>query len=318
MKSTYHDYLNSLTKEQLVELIHKPYERRGEYPAISKRKIALRISYDGESYKGVQYHKHLKSIHDYLQNALTIAELGDNLVFCGRTDAGVSAISMVVSIEVNSRLDNPNRTYEATSEDKREYPYDVILNMFLPEDIRVTGWAPVPDNFNARYDCIQRHYRYFFVLNGMDLNKMNEAVEQIGKMDDFYFLSTHSNPKAVYKRKLDYIAISRVEQSKLTSNEGLYYLDIKAGGFLHNMVRKIYWVIQRCGKGGGFTLNNVEIADPGPLVFVEGIYKNKLNFIGNRYNEMQFKKEADKARIKAEIAELRLRKCTIDKNRIEE
>lgn len=31
-----------------------------------------------------------------------------------------------------------------------EMDYPSVLNRALPEDIRVTGWAPVPDDFSAR------------------------------------------------------------------------------------------------------------------------------------------------------------------------
>lgn len=303
MKSTFLDYLNSLTKEELVSFIYKPFYKHQEYPAISKRKIALRLSYDGRNYRGVQHHKHLRSVYDCLQNAINVLEIGSDIVFCGRTDAGVSAINMIVSLAINSRFENPNRGYRRTEEDKKEYPYDVILNMMLPEDIRVTGWAPVPDNFNARFDCIQREYKYFFILNDMDLNKMNEAVEKIKNMDDFYLLSTHSNPKAVYKRKLDDI---RIIKDNDTVSDDLYYLNIKASGFLHNMVRKIFWVIKMCGKGGDFKLNNVEIADSKPLVFVGAKFKENLEFGGNKYNKELFRKEYENDKIKMAISKLRL------------
>ena len=42
-------------------------------------------------------------------------------------------------------------------------PYTVILNRLLPDDIRVLGWAPVDYAFNARFGCLHRTYRYFFV-----------------------------------------------------------------------------------------------------------------------------------------------------------
>lgn len=318
MKSTYFSYLNSLNKEELIELIYKPFQKYGDYPAISKRRVALRLSYDGKNYKGVQHHKHLRSVHDCLQNALEITGIGNGIVFCGRTDAGVSAISMIVSADMNSRISSPNREYNIVEEDYTEYPYDVILNMHLPEDVRVTGWAPVPDMFNARYSCIQRWYKYFFVLNDLDLERMYTAVEVIGKMDNFYGLSTHSNPKAIYKRSIDEIKIEKVnmiterrDTKELSmfetgNNEGdLYCLDIKASGFLHNMVRKIFWAVQNYGKCNELMTENVEIADARPLVFVGAKYEEDLNFIGNKYTVQQFKDELDIIRAKSAIAKLK-------------
>lgn len=347
MKNTYYEYLQSLNKEELIRLVYSPFEQIQTYPGISKRRIALRLSYHGENYKGVQHHKNLYTVFGCLQNALKLTEIipeESKIVFCGRTDAGVNAISMVVSLDVHSRISNPNRTFQLEESDYEEYPYDVILNMMLPEDIRVTGWAPASDDFNARYDCVQRQYRYYFLLNNLNMRLMEEAVDKIGKMEDFYELSTHSNPKANYKRKLDYIKIVKVENDdiknkivkvenedikntdnvmivdemnklKITTShnikdysDDLYCLEIAAPGFLHNMVRKIFWVIQNSGKGNGIILRNVEIAPPEPLVFVGAKFKENLNFIGNRYNKILFKREEELSRIKHAISKLRLEK----------
>ena len=51
----------------------------------------------------------------------------------------------------------------ATGVTDGEVPYTVILNRLLPDDIRVLGWAPVDYAFNARFGCLHRTYRYFFV-----------------------------------------------------------------------------------------------------------------------------------------------------------
>lgn len=377
MDNTYYDYLQTLSKGELIDLIYKPFKPNRQHTGISKRKIALKLSYHGKNYSGVQCHKHILSIGECLQNALNITGLGYKFVFCGRTDAGVSAINMVVSLDAISRLENPNRTYDIIDSDYDEYPYDIMLNRILPDDIRITGWAPVPDEFNARYDCIQRHYKYFFCLNQKNLYLMEEAAQKILKMDDFYCLSTHSNPKVSYKRKIDEIKISKVNipiyfplitknnltgsvsdlssdiksidlnervnpaiklsnesqhewQKQRTKNlriqynetktesrtieDDLYCLDIKARGFLHNMVRKIFWVIENCGKGHEFSLKNVEIADAYPLVFVGCKFKNKLNFIGNKYNTHQFKKEEERSRIDSAICQLRYHVFDLDLN----
>lgn len=375
MRSTYYEYLRTLSKEELVNIIYKPFACHGSYPAVSKRKIALRISYNGSKYHGIQRHKFLKSVGDCLQNALELTGLGQcddsdgksRIVFCGRTDAGVSAVGMVASLVVGSHLKSPNNSFELGDDDFDEYPYDIILNQLLPEDIRVTGWAPVSETFNARYDCVQRHYRYYFLLNGLNLDRMREAMDRILGMDDFYLLSTHSNPRAEYRRKIDEMEIFCVDEdggligtrqfssetldetgrfadcmpenpendienlesahsqflykprtgnkkskqgelgSRSSEHHGdLYCLEIKAHGFLHNMVRKIFWVVQNCGKNNPFSLTNVEIAKPHPLVFVGARFKNKLNFTNNKYNEPHFRNEEEYARIQHAISRYRL------------
>lgn len=106
---------------------------------------------------------------------------------CGRTDAGVSAFGQVIGVRVRS-----NRPLPVKPEDGKEVPvegdeaaegdevvegggmvefddakdelqYCQILNRLLPRDIRALAWCPnPPPNFSARFNCQQRHYRYFF------------------------------------------------------------------------------------------------------------------------------------------------------------
>ena len=49
---------------------------------------------------------------------------------CGRTDKGVSACGNVISLNVRSNLNG---------KDKKEFPYMLMLNGYLPDDIRILG-----------------------------------------------------------------------------------------------------------------------------------------------------------------------------------
>lgn len=117
---------------------------------------------------------------------------------CGRTDKGVSAFGQVIAIRVRSNR-RAKRT-EITSTERKadgddgdsdlvasselpeinadelghevnpafnsisdELPYISILNSILPSDIRVLAWCPnLPDDFDARFSCGERRYKYFF------------------------------------------------------------------------------------------------------------------------------------------------------------
>lgn len=50
-----------------------------------------------------------------------------------------------------------------------EIDYIGQLNRTLPANVRVTGWAPVPDSFSARYSTAYRVYRYYFNRRGVDI-----------------------------------------------------------------------------------------------------------------------------------------------------
>ena len=50
-----------------------------------------------------------------------------------------------------------------------ELDFPLMINRVLPQDIRVVGWAPVPVSFDARFSCVYRTYKYFFMRQNMDL-----------------------------------------------------------------------------------------------------------------------------------------------------
>ena len=44
-----------------------------------------------------------------------------------------------------------------------ELPYMAMLNSVLPPTIRILAWCPdPPPNFDARFSCRERQYKYFF------------------------------------------------------------------------------------------------------------------------------------------------------------
>lgn len=47
-----------------------------------------------------------------------------------------------------------------------------MINGVLPDDIRVLAYAEADENFNARYSCNNRTYKYFFLESGMDIQKI--------------------------------------------------------------------------------------------------------------------------------------------------
>jgi len=156
---------------------------------------------------------------------------------CGRTDRGVSAFGQVIGIRVRSNRRLPETT-ESSDEDvaaqasqtetstpaesetteptkpfdgrEDELPYMQLLNRVLPPDIRVYAWCPdPPPNFDARFSCKERRYKYFFTnpsfgpvpgASGLyssatdqstmregwlDIDKMREACKELVGLHDF-------------------------------------------------------------------------------------------------------------------------------------
>ncbi|EEQ83104.1 hypothetical protein NCER_100100 [Vairimorpha ceranae BRL01] len=306
MKNFYLQYLKTLSKDKLIYLIYNPYRKQKAINHVSYRTIALLISYHGEKYRGLAECKDGDSIGNRIKNALLLSTLADHIVYAGRTDKGVSAIGMVASVKIKSLLRENTSRYFLNDDDNHEFNYQAILNNYLPEDIRVIGWAPVEDGFSARFTCIKRKYRYYFtnpfvkIKNQIrlkyDINKMEEMCQKILTLKNFYNLSKHSDKSARYNRTVDICQIIK---------EGdLYYLDIQAKSFLHNMVRKIFWVLEMAGKDENFDWEKIGTSDPQNLVFYEAVFPVNLCFLKSNNNIDAITKDYNTCLAKQKIVKL--------------
>ncbi|ORY45791.1 pseudouridine synthase [Neocallimastix californiae] len=168
--------------------------------------------------------ENVETIESHLFNALNTAKLIKDRESCrynrcGRTDKGVSAFCQIVSLCVRSNLpanhidvftwkelmeddksmeidnsindiDNSVSRDESNKNGKKdnkneELAYVTILNRLLPPDIRIISWSPVDKNFNARFHCTYRTYKYFFPAQRLDIPLMQKAAQKFIGVHDF-------------------------------------------------------------------------------------------------------------------------------------
>jgi tRNA U38,U39,U40 pseudouridine synthase TruA len=67
----------------------------------------------------------------------------------------------------------------------QEVDYAHSINKLLPPEIRVMGWADIPDSFSARFSATIRGYRYFFPRRELDVVAMREAAGRMVGGHDF-------------------------------------------------------------------------------------------------------------------------------------
>src|SRR5438105_2947848 len=121
------------------------------------------FSFLGWDYQGyVVQEDTLETVEHHLFNALHKTKLIEsretsNYHRCGRTDKGVSAFCQVVSIDVRTKLFQgkgvfAQEDYAGTDTGcTEEVPYCLMLNKVLPDNIRCIAWAPVEQEFSARF-----------------------------------------------------------------------------------------------------------------------------------------------------------------------
>lgn len=86
------------------------------------------------------------------------------------------------------------------SKSQQDLNYVKMINSNLPEDIRILACSEVAEDFNARYKCIAREYKYFFMRNLLDVEKMRDACQYfIGEHDFRNFCKINPTNSLDYK-----------------------------------------------------------------------------------------------------------------------
>lgn len=286
-----------------------------------ERQIALRVAYIGWNMKGFTLQDTSEeTVEGHLFQALEKAKLikdrkDCHYSLCGRTDAGVSGIGNVVSVRVRSICPEGIGSIpkESAASKEEELNYMQILNGILPNQIRITQIAYVPPEFNARFDCKTRSYRYFFHLGEKKLELMEEAAHSLIGEHDFRAFCKFSpeNTKHCVRR------IDSIEFGQAWDN--MWYFQIVGSGFIWHQIRCIASILFFVGDGFEKPeivndLLNIEkypgrpsyaIADPEPLVFWMAEYDDSIEWkceedIASRVNQ-NFSKQLAEVELKAAV-----------------
>ncbi|KAG6408507.1 hypothetical protein SASPL_131520 [Salvia splendens] len=199
---------------------------------------------------------------------------------CGRTDKGVSSVGQVISLSLRSNLKETSTSNgysaEISAEEScdGELDYVKILNRALPNDIRIIGWSPAPTDFNARFNCLSREYKYFFWRENLNIMAMESAGKRfIGEHDFRNFCKMDAANVHNYRRYITSFEIfscnERFKSNPEPSNSGLgrihhghiyvcqlrygddelWAMKIKGSAFLWHQIRCMVAVLFMIGQG---------------------------------------------------------------------
>ncbi|ELA47503.1 tRNA pseudouridine synthase A [Vavraia culicis subsp. floridensis] len=168
-------------------------------------KLLLKIAYDGRKYHGLIDQPEQNTVYSQIRSAMHRLKLPHSIkIECsGRTDKGVSAANMVLSLPID-KLGS----------------YDVMFNNVLPDDIKVKEYAIINSDFSARFDCTRRVYRYFFHCENVDeYERAGKALKEglnSGKFHirDFCTKSVERN----FIKKMKKQSLSRMNDGDVVSN----------------------------------------------------------------------------------------------------
>lgn len=206
--------------------------------------LKLTIKYDGTAYHGWQRQPNGITVQEVLEDALEkVFKKRIVVTGCSRTDAGVHAAMHVSNFMCDTSIP--------------VHKIPLVLNQYLPSDIRATECVVEKDDFNARYHTVEKTYRYR-ILNSehndpflgryawhypikLDVEKMKQAAEyMVGERDFTAFMASGSSAKTTVRN------LKRVEVEKTGD---LITITATANGFLYNMVRIIVGTLVYVGNG---------------------------------------------------------------------
>lgn len=208
-------------------------------------RICLGVEYDGTAYCGWQRQKHSPSVQQHLERALSsVADAPVVVTAAGRTDTGVHASGQVLHFDSNAE-----RTAKS---------WVLGANSNLPDDISVRWARDVDADFNARFDAVERRYRYL-ILNTRSRSALfarrawvvndrlqPELMQQagsglVGEHDFSAFRAAGCQAKH---------PVRTIRQLRVVAVDDWIVIDVAANAFLHHMVRNIVGLLVAVGNGG--------------------------------------------------------------------
>lgn len=214
---------------------------------------SLTVAYNGAPFCGFARQPGQLTVQGELEQALALLFRRDVPTVCaGRTDAGVHARGQVVSFDVDA----------AELRDRTPHALRRSLNALTHDAITVRAVEQRPCGFSARFDAIEREYRYRICLDdvppifmrdfswhipaALDVAAMEEgAAHLIGEHDFKSFCMAVSAVGKPTCRNVSEISFSEED----VMGERLLTVKVVGNAFLHSMVRTIIGTLVMVGKG---------------------------------------------------------------------
>jgi tRNA pseudouridine38-40 synthase len=208
-------------------------------------RVRLDLGYDGTEFSGWARQPSRRTVCGVLEESLSqVFRRPLTLTVAGRTDAGVHASGQVahVDLPVESDVDGLAKR----------------LSRILPADVRVFRATRVPEEFDARFSALRRHYAYRVAdapfgadpLRRLDtlswprplsLAALSEASELLlGEHDFCAFCKRREGATTI--RELQRLTWTRGEDGVLTAA-------VSADAFCHSMVRSLVGALLAVGEG---------------------------------------------------------------------
>jgi len=219
---------------------------------------SLTLEYDGTDFAGWQIQPRVRTAMGVLADAIhTVTGETPALTAAGRTDSGTHAHGQVAGCTLE-RTWAPDALRHA-------------LNTALPADLAVRAVANVPEGFNARWDAVERAYRYLIVCRDsrspvtrrtawtvrgpLDVAAMREAAGHLVGRHDFAAFGSAPRDGGSTVRHVTAVTVEQHALGEL-SGDGesspileTVLITVHADAFLRGMMRSFTGALVKIGRG---------------------------------------------------------------------
>ena len=235
------------------------------------------IAYNGKNYNGWQTQMTGIGVQTVVENVLSKLYQQEIKIFCSsRTDTGVHCEQQFFHVDIDKEFD-------ATL-------FIQKINSFLPRDIAVRSIRKVKPSANARFDAIERTYRYQITrtknpfLEGLawhyfksaDIRTMNKAASLLLGEQDFECFSK-------VKTDVNHF-LCEIKKAEWNENGDQLVFVITSNRFLRGMVRAIVGTLLDVGSGKITTkdfqsvIRSKDRRSAGANVPPQGLYLVKVKY----------------------------------------
>jgi tRNA pseudouridine38-40 synthase len=197
------------------------------------KRYAMLVAYDGSKFYGWQIQPQSPTIQEQLQFALrAIFDFECKVIGAGRTDSGVHAMGQVAHFDAHTRMTASQLT--------------MALRSKLPPSLQVISIAIVDDSFHARYDAIDRTYKYIITSSPSPFDHFYKARFPRYHVDYDrllgcipYFLGVHDFTSFAKPNPEISNYVCEIKNMEVVRESNDIIIRVTANRFLHNMVRRM-------------------------------------------------------------------------------
>lgn len=224
----------------------------------TRRHFRIDLGYDGTDFFGSQRQREARTVQGVVEEALrSLSGEEVSISLAGRTDRGVHAVGQVASASIVWRRDEESLRY--------------ALDALTANDVSIRSVREVEPGFHARFDALEREYRYrvwngsapsilsrrfaWHIRDRLDVASMNDAATRLlGRLDFSSFAGAGlgvPSASADCARNLTYARWTTLDPvwERSTCGERLLEFRVRADRFLPHMVRNIVGNLVAVGRG---------------------------------------------------------------------